>query len=170
MIVEGLMSVVGGGLLRLIPNVLDFFKARREMSHELEMRKEEIKFEIAKLDKQMEIREQEIDAEQTIKGIEALIEATRAQGAAPTATGNKFLDFASGWVYVLSQSVRPIVTYWWVIVLYTAYKVALYVTYVDNNMAWNQAVVDLWTESDAGIMGSIIGFWFLDRVLPRDKR
>lgn len=167
MIFEGLISVIGGGLLRLLPTIFDFFRARKEMDHELAMRKVEIQFEMAKLDKQMQIVDHQIAADQYMAGIEALVAANKAQAAQPSPTGNKWLDMASSVVYVLSQSVRPVITYWWVIVLYTGYKVALYATYIDNNVLWHQAIVQLWTLEDMGVLGSIIGFWFLDRVLPK---
>lgn len=150
-----LISLLGGGLLRLFPALLEFFNKGRDL-----------KYELLRMDKEMELerlrgslREQEIRAmgEVTVENnwSDALKDALRGQGKV---TGDKWLDR-------INVSVRPILTYWWCLVLYTTYKgILIYVALIENTPLRDMADVIV-TGFDYSVIGSIVGFWFVDRAL-----
>jgi len=155
-----LLGLFGGGLFRLLPSVLDFFHKKQELAHEL-----------ALLDKQMELDRMHADqklaeiaaqSEGRTEGAwsDALAEAIRGQ-AAPTGIR---------WVDALSASVRPVLTYWWAIGLYTTYKsITIYLALLSN--AGLVVVAGLLvTEFDRAVIGSVISFWFVDRALRKMTR
>ena len=72
------------------------------------------------------------------------------------------------WVDALNASVRPVLTYWWML-LFTIYKVA---TIVAACLAWttlDDFIANLWTVQDAGILAMIPGFWFVDRAIRKQQ-
>lgn len=75
-------------------------------------------------------------------------------------TGNKFID---GW----NQAIRPLITTWNVIVMYTVHKCSVIALVFADKVPLEKAVDILWTGSDYTIMMSIIGFWFVDRSLRK---
>lgn len=166
-LISSLFAFLGGGGLRLIPEILNFFQKRREIAAEIEMRKIEVEVEKWKIEKQIDARDMELDAQQWLKATDALIEATKAQAAQPSPTGVKWLDIASGITYILSQSVRPVVTYWWLIVLYTSYKISLLMIATNGGVTYPEAIVKLWTPEDQDLIGAMMGFWFLGRVFDK---
>jgi hypothetical protein len=150
-----LLSVLGGGLFRLLPSVLDFFHKKQELSHELDLLDKQM--ELAKLQGEQKIAEiqQQTDGDTERAWGAALSEAIKSQG---TPTGVR-------WVDALSASVRPVVTYWWALVLYTAAKgIEIYVALSTAVPLLSLAPI-LLTDFDRAVIGSILGFWFCDRAL-----
>lgn len=154
----GLLGGVFGGLMRLAPAVLQFFQAKADRAHELSMTRLQI-------DREKELGAQklrEIGAEANKSyddaALKALVEAVSSQGKT---TGIWFID-------MVSQTVRPFLTYWWM-TLFTAYKasalVLVYQTTAGQSIA--QAMAYSWGADDTAILSGIINFWFLDRVLQR---
>jgi hypothetical protein len=134
---EQLLSLGLGGILRLAPEVLDFFDRKARRAHDVVM-----------ADKGLE--KGAIDAE----GV-ALAEAVKAQGVL---TGIRWAD-------ALNVLVRPVITYWWVIILYTAYLVASFVVILDSGEGMAASIVRLFGANEKGIVNTIISFWFVDRVI-----
>jgi hypothetical protein len=62
---------------------------------------------------------------------------------------------------------RPLITFWWVIVLYTAALVAQYLVLVQAGVDHLDAITRLWGTDEKAIAASIIGFWFADRSLRK---
>ena len=150
-----LLGLLGGGLIRLFPNVLDFFREGRDL-----------KYELLRLDKQAELermrgenRMQEIaaisNAEVDDSWAQGLVEALKTQ---TTVTGDKWLDR-------INVSVRPIITYWWCIVIYTSHKALLTYIAITEKTGLREVAAVIYTDFDRGVVGSIIGFWFVDRAL-----
>lgn len=150
-----LFSLIGGGLFRLFPSILEFFKQGRDLKHE-----------IALLDKSMELeklkwehKEREITAT-----TESIVEGAWAN-ALPYAlevktSGIRFID-------AINASVRPLLTYWWCIILYSAYKLITVAVAVNQEADLITVANLLVTEFDKAVIGSIVGFWFLDRALRK---
>jgi hypothetical protein len=150
-----LLSLLGGGLFRLFPSVLEFFNKKRDLEHELRL-----------LDRQMDLEKLrwQFKSEEIKLASEAATEAewAKALPAAQTQTITKI-----GWVDAMNASVRPILTYWWCLLLYTGYKcINVYVAIVGGAGLLEIAGV-LVTEFDQAVIGSIVGFWFLDRALRK---
>ena len=88
--------------------------------------------------------------------IEALRDAVAAQGQ------------RSGvrWADALSISVRPVITYWFML-LYCAAKTAAFVAAITAGAGWGTAILHAWTEADQALWAGVLNFWFLGRVFDR---
>lgn len=152
-----LLSFVFGGIFRLIPELSRLWDGQKQREHELKMA--QLQFD---LDRQR--GELLVEAVHTVGQIEldqrdadTWLEAIKAQAVK---TGIKFVDG-------LNALVRPILTFWWCIILATAYKIASYHLMVVGGASWDNAITMLWTTTDYQIVLSIIGFWFVDRTLRK---
>ena len=155
-----ILSLVGGAVARLAPSVLDFFKQGRDLKYELLRMDKELAME----ETRAKNREAEIAAMSNFQvetnWSEAMGEAIRSQ---TKVTGDKWLDR-------INVSVRPILTYWWCIVLYTAHKMLLTVIVMTGDHSNLLSVANvLYNDFDQAVCGSIIGFWFVDRALRKGK-
>lgn len=153
-----LLGLLFGGLFRLAPEIFKWLDRKDERKHELGM-----------LDKQMmadrmraELAIKQIEAEaEVVLGraeLDAIIAATKAQGQ------------RSGvrWVDALNSLIRPLITIWWVIILYTAAMTTQFYALVwvyDSNMV--TALLTVFGPAEKSIASSIISFWFVDRALRR---
>lgn len=149
------LSLIGGGIFRLFPSVLEFFKQKRDLKHELALLEKTLELE----DARWKQKEKEIQVTADMQIEQAWASALPAAMEIKT-TGVKFVD-------AFNASVRPILTYWWCLGLYTAYKIiTVYVAYRQHT---DLAIVAdlLVTEFDRAVIGSIFGFWFLDRALRK---
>lgn len=154
MIVESLFGGLFGGLLRLAPEVLKFFDKKNERAHELAMFDREMQMAQLKIEGQMRAAELQVDASR----LDAIGEALRGQADMAKAAGK--------WVAAVSALVRPIVTYWFVI-LYSAHKVALLAQARIDGMSWQSVFVTSWGDQDWAIFSMILVFWFVGRVHER---
>lgn len=172
-----ILTAIGGGLLggilRLIPEFLKLFTLKRDQDHEFRMTK--MQQEIDKDRSQHRIDETYAGAGyEAIKGeMVALSEALKSQGQM---TGVK-------WVDGLNQSVRPIVTYWWMALFTLVKAVFLVVALVELWINLKSAALvqekirvirefgnSAWTSDDAATLSMILGFWFVDRAMKYIKR
>ncbi len=154
-----LLGAVFGGLLRLAPEVLKMFTAKGDRDHEYRMTSLNIEGSVKLQGMKNEGAALEGQIAVDRSGLDALREGIKAQGQI---TG-------VAWVDALSQSVRPIVTYWWM-TLYTVVKFATLIVMWGESSGWAQAFLIIWTEADMGILGGIINFWFLDRVITNKRK
>jgi len=160
-----LLSLRFGGILRLAPEFMKLEDKKRDREHERAM--VGLQLEADKARSAIELQKIEVQATNTLNTAEigAIIEATKAQATQLQKTGNKFMDFLLTAAEILSATVRPVLTYWYCVVAYGAYKVASYVIILNSGAEWQDAVFQLWTSADHSIMVSIIGFWFVDRAI-----
>lgn len=152
-----LISVLGGALIRFLPSLMSFFEKKQDNAHELALLEKNLA-----LEKQRGLNRETEIAAMTNQAVEAnwstgLVEALKAQ---TQVTGDKWLDR-------LNVSVRPVLTYWWCIVMYTAGKMVLIYSAFDNNAPLLQFYSILLEDFDRGVVGSIVGFWFVDRALRK---
>lgn len=71
------------------------------------------------------------------------------------------------WVEVVNRLMRPIITFWWAIVLYTAALVAQYAAILAAGVNQVDAVLKLWGPDERAIVAGIINFWLVDRSLRK---
>lgn len=152
-----LLSLLGGGVLRLFPSVLDFFSKKRDLEHELKL-----------LDRQMDLEKLrwQFKSEEIRLVSEA---ATEASWAAALPKAQEQITTGIRWVDAINASVRPVLTYWWCLGLYSAYKFITVVVAIEGGAGLLETAGVLVTEFDRSVIGSIIGFWFLDRALRKLK-
>jgi hypothetical protein len=154
-ILTGLISVLGGGLLRQVPEVLKFFDRKGERSHELAM-----------LDKTYAL--DKLHAEQGLQL--AQLQASAAHDAGETDLMRVALE-AQGrpsgvaWIDGLSAFVRPFLTLYWCVGLYSAVILARWTMLHHAGLSPAQALLSLWGVSEQEIVFAMIGFWFADRAI-----
>lgn len=157
--VSSLAGGLGGGILRMIPEVLHLFRDAADRKHELameELRQKGVRDQGAQAMRQADLDGQiQIDA----KGMDAWVEAIKAQGQR---SGIKIAD-------ALSALVRPITTYYWLF-LFGCMKAAIFYVTVSNGAGISQAVIQAWTPDDQAIFAGLLNFWFVGRVFENRRR
>ena len=157
MIVEALSTLGGGllgGVMRFAPEVLKFFSSKRDQAHELAMLDREMQF--ATLRGEQEMRR--ADAAMSIAELAAMGEALKEQGETAR---------SAGWfVAALSALVRPIVTYWFVI-LFSTVKIVGMSMAIEAGSDWKEVVLQSWTVEDMSMFSMIISFWFVSRSISK---
>lgn len=152
MILESILGTLIGGGARLGQEWLRQKDADKDRDHEFRMFN--LQIEADKLKGKMAL--EQADMALGTADIQAMIEATKAQAQQ---TGIK-------WVDALSATVRPIITYAFMM-LYTFAKISSYKAALVAGEVWYEAVQQLWGQQDYAIWSAIIGFWFVDRSLRK---
>jgi hypothetical protein len=156
MILESTIGGIVGGLFRVIPEGLKIFDRKNERKHELAMLETEFRFASMKAEHEM----RKIDASMTLAEMDAIGEAIKEQGQTAR---------ASGWfVAAISALVRPLVTYWFV-VMYSAVKIVSMQMAVSNGAYWKDVILSNWTADDMSMLTMVLTFWFVGRVYERSK-
>ncbi len=155
-----LISLMGGGLLRLVPEVLKLWSAKADQAHELEMTRLQLQIDRARATQQLDLVHAQGAIAADTAEMAAMVEALRAQGARS----------GVAWIDALSASVRPVLTFWWCLGLYTAYKAITVAVATRAGVPLDVLAGLLVTEFDRAAIGSMMSFWFLDRALRRGGR
>lgn len=152
-----LFSMIFGGLLRLAPELLKLFTARDDRAHEIAMTRIQLEIDKAR-------SEQAIDL---VHANAAVAAQTAEMGALVSALQDQFKPTGIRWVDALSATVRPVLTYWWCLVLYTAYKAVTILAALHGGADLAALAAMLATEFDRQVIGSVFSFWFVDRALRK---
>lgn len=151
-------SILGGlfgGIFRLIPEGMKLWDRANERKHELALGEQQM--ELLKL--QGNLKMAEVNAQSDISHMNAIMEVAKAQ-AQPT--GIKFVD---GW----NALIRPLVTTWWLLLLYPAVLIASFVLSIQDGVPALQALVKVFGPDEKAICSGLFTFWFLDRVIRRES-
>lgn len=153
-----ILSFIFGGIFRLIPEAMKWMDRKYERKHELDMLDKQM--DADRLRVEMNIKQIEAEAE-VIMGkaeIEAIIAATKAQGQR---SGVKWIDG-------INSLMRPLITFWWVIVLYSgSLCIQFYALVWKFHESPATAVLTVFGAQEKAIALSIIGFWFVDRAIRK---
>jgi hypothetical protein len=152
-----LLGLLAGGIFRLLPEVLKFFTVAKEQKHELAMTELQLKIDTARSQLRIDEVHAGANAAEQATWANALQDAIKAQ-ATPSGVA---------WIDGLSSSVRPILTYWHCLVLYTSYKLAMGYMAMSAGVGLANTIVQSFTEFDQMLVGSMISFWFVDRSIRR---
>lgn len=155
--IESILGGLLGGVFRIAPEFLKWLDRKGEREHELKMLQAEMEF--AKI--RGEIMMKQVEASMTVAELDAMGEALKEQGQTARAAGKI--------VAAISALVRPLVTYWFV-VLYSAVKILSIRMAIDQGGEWKQVIVSSWTEADMAMLMLVLTFWFVGRVWERNKR
>jgi len=144
-----MIELLIGGALRLAPEVLNFFDRQNQRNHEL-----------AIADKGLEKSE-----------VEAIADVSKTAAVAKDyiPTDYPWLNAVLATISMVSATVRPFLTYWHCVLIYTLYKIALYMSIMSNGGGFWQSVQEIYTPMDYSIMLSMISFWFVDRTLRKSR-
>lgn len=152
-----LLSLLFGGLLRLAPELIGFFKQKRDQEHEHKMTLLQLDIDKARAQQALDLAHAQHAAAMDKADMDALINAIGAQA---TPSGIRWID-------ALSSSVRPVLTYWWCVGLYTTAKFITISVAMQASLKLGELAPLLVTEFDRTVIGSMLAFWFVDRSLRR---
>ena len=155
--VETLLGTLFGGLFRMAPEILKWMDRKDERKHELSMFDKQLEADRLRGDQALAQIQVQADASIGTAEIQAIIAATKAQA---TKTGIR-------WVDAINSLMRPLITFWWVVVLYTAALAAQFFFLIDSGAQVTQAILALWSNDEKALVASIVSFWFVDRSLRR---
>jgi hypothetical protein len=154
----GILGGIFGGIFRLAPEVLKFFDKKNERGHELAM-----------FDRQCDL--EKVRGQQKLAEIGAQREAAVDVGVmdAFNAAINQQAEMVKasrGWAASLSASVRPVVTYW-VLLLWSI----IHAVFMWNAWAAGAAPMEVFKQvmspDFAALLSGTINYWFLDRTLKQ---
>lgn len=162
-----ILSFIFGGLFRLAPKLMEMREKALDREHEramltLQMQADEKRAQLA-----MQAEEKRAETQQQLAELQAMITALQAQGQGLKRTGNKYVDWLLALAEFASAMVRPVLTYWYCVIGYGAYKAATLYLILSSGASLANAVTVLWTPNDHAVMFSIIGFWFVDRAIRK---
>ena len=152
---ETLFGTLLGGLFRIAPEIVGFFDRKNERAHELDMLDKNIEADKLKAESGERLAAIEANKVIDVAEIEALIAGANAQS---TKTGIK-------WVDAINSLIRPTLTFYWCVVLYTGALIAQYIALTATGTTNVDAIIQLWGTQEKAIVASIFSFWFLDRAL-----
>ena len=154
----GIFGSLLGGIFRLAPEVLKFFDKKNERQHEMAMFSRQCELEQIRGQQKLAEIGAERDKALDVGVMDAFNAAINQQAEMAKAAG--------GWAASLSASVRPVVTYW-VILLWS---------FVHLWFAWNawlsgaepREVFNTMMNADfMALVSGTINYWFLDRTLKQ---
>lgn len=159
-----LISTLGGLLIGGLPKLLDFFQSKADHKHELELARvqTERELQLAAAGFAAQARVEEIRSDQVAMQTEA------AMTQAALDHDKQVLKSASKWVANYIGTVRPTVTYLFVLELIAVNAAITWYVFTHPNLV--QSMDDLirvttviFSEEEMSILGGIIGFWFGSR-------
>lgn len=154
--IETLLGGLMGGVFRLTPEILKWIDRKGERSHEIVMKDKLLELEKLKLSTASDIIFSKSDTEIQAESIKALQTAVTAQNHT---TGVKWAD-------ALSSSVRPIITYWFML-LYCFSKIVPLITIDSEVIDWTVILSTIWTDADQALWAGVLNFWFLGRIFEK---
>lgn len=170
-----LITLMGGGLgglLRFVPEIFKLFTEKKDRDHEYRMTQLQLDIDKARAGQAIDLVHAQGDMAVQAGEMSAYIEAIKGQSQ-PTGVP---------WIDALNQSVRPVITYWWMS-LFTVGKVLLFVsasielylaleatkTLVEVSPLLSAFVDKTWTQQDVATLAMILGFWFVDRSIRKNS-
>ena len=166
--IETLLGGLLGGVFRVVPEVMKWLDRKDERKHELAMQDKQLEYTKTVGSQKMA----EIDAgnqgQWNAGFFASLKQAISSQETTIALTGIWWLDALTVIAHFLSQTVRPVVTYWF-FGLYCAAKVCAFIGMVHAGTGAIEAVKLIWGTEDQTLLAGILNFWFLNRVFEKAK-
>jgi hypothetical protein len=165
-----LFSTIGGLLVSGLPSLLGFFQDKSDKAHELELAK-------MQTERELQMMERGFIAQQKVEEIRTdqveMQTAAQMQNAALD-HDKKVLEKASTWVVNYVGTVRPTVTYLFVIELvlinfwlcYKLFSMPGLISGVDDLTIISELI---FSSDEMAMLGGIIGFWFGSRNWDKKK-
>jgi hypothetical protein len=160
-----LISTLGGLLISGLPKLLEYFQNKADQAHELRLAQvqTERELQLAAAGFAAQARMEEIRTEQVAMETDArMTEAALAHDA-------KVLEKASTWVSSYVGTVRPTVTYIFVLELvainafmaWYLYQHPTLITSIDDVIRYSEII---FSSDEMAMLGGILGFWFGSRT------
>lgn len=153
-----LISLLGGGALRLLPEVISVINKFMDNGHELEMMKLQLQLQQGKAQDDRAMAELKFDSDSVLASLDAQKSALIGQ----------MQKVGIKWVDALNFLVRPLATYYF-LAMYGLAKVAVYVVATQNGVPPWDAATHIWAPEDTDILAGILSFWFVGRVFDKQR-
>ena len=159
-----LFSTLGGLLISGLPKLLDYFQDKSDKAHELKLAQMQTERELQMLAAgyAAQAKVEEIRTDQI--AINADMEMTKAAYEHDA----KVLEKAAGWASTFVATVRPMVTYLFVLELFVInVGIGMYV-FTHPNLVSSvddllKVASEIFSDDEMAMLGGIIGFWFGSR-------
>lgn len=155
--IETLLGTLFGGIFRMAPEVLKWLDRKDERKHELSMFDKQLEADKLKGDQALAQINAQADASIGAAEIQAIIEATKAQGVQ---TGIK-------WVDAFNAIIRPLLALQWLIVLWPAVIIAGFALAVQTGADPLVALKAAFGVDEKAMAASVASFWLVDRSLRK---
>lgn len=152
-----LLSMMGGGLMRLLPELLNLVNKKTDNAHELNLLEKQSALEQTRGQARVAEVAVEGNVEEQIKQMDSLKAAVESQ---MQRTGISIVD-------ALNFLVRPLTTYYF-LGCYGIYKTAMLYAAFHQTDIWS-AVIQSYDQDDRTILSGILSFWFVGRVFDKAK-
>ena len=154
----GIFGSLLGGIFRLAPEVLKFFDKKNERAHELSMFNRQC--ELEQIRGQQKLAEIGAERDKAIDtGVMDAFNAAIQQQA-------EMVKAAGGWAAKLSASVRPVMTYY-LLLMYGVVKTCFMLMAFQNGVPLTEAITSNWTTDDMALLTGVINYWMIDRSLAK---
>jgi hypothetical protein len=153
-----LLSLLGGGVMRALPELIGLWNKKTDNAHELDMLDKQFQLEQTRAAARMDEITMQGDIDQVLKLLDAQKSALEGQ---MQKTGIKVVD-------ALNFLVRPLTTYYFLI-LYGLAKVAMFVLAMQAGISGWEAILKLYDANDRDILAGILAFWFVGRVFDKGR-
>jgi hypothetical protein len=151
-----LLSMFGGGLMRLLPELLTFLNKKTDNEHELLM-----------LDKQFQLEStREASKRETVALQGSLDNALAVLEAQKIALQSQMQKTGISVVDALNFLVRPLTTYY-VLLMYGIAKIAMFAVAINQTGNVWAAVLQVYDAEDRAILSGILAFWFVGRTIEK---
>lgn len=155
--IETVLGTIFGGAFRLAPEVLKWLDKDKDRKHELAMFDKQLELDRMRSQANIDQLNAQAAAAFNIADLQALAEVSKVQGQ----------QTGVWWVDAANTLIRPIITFWHVIVLYSLILGCKFWYLMDaKGETAVQAVISL-GQDHSPIVSAILSFWFMDRSLLR---
>jgi hypothetical protein len=154
----GILGSLLGGVFRLVPEVIKYFDKKNERQHELAMFDKQCDLEKVR----GQIRLEEIGAQRDMAVDVGVMDAFKAAIDQQT----EMAKAAGGWVASLSASVRPMMTYY-LLLLYGVAKTASIILAYHAGQPMLEVLKEAWSVDDMALLSGVVNYWILDRTLAK---
>jgi hypothetical protein len=160
-----LISTLGGLLISGLPKLLDYFQNKADQKHELALAK-------IQTERELQLAAQGFAAQQKIEEIrtdQVMMQTEAQMTEAALAHDEKVLEKASQWVANYVGTVRPTVTYIFVLELVCINLFLCYYLYANPGLVDSMEDVlkyadIIFSPDEMAMLGGILGFWFGSRT------
>jgi len=159
-----LISTLGGLLISGLPKLLEFFQAKADQAHERDLAK-------ISAERDLQMAAQGFAAQQRIEEFKTDQVAMQTQAQMTQAAldhDKQVLEKASRWVANYVGTVRPTVTYIFILELVAINAAITYYAFTDPNLIRSmddflKVSTVIFSEEEMSMLGGILGFWFGSR-------
>jgi hypothetical protein len=145
-------------VFRLVPEVIKYFDKKNERQHELAMFDKQCDLEKVR----GQIRLEEIGAQRDLAVDVGVMDAFKAAIDQQT----EMVKAAGGRVAALSASVRPVMTYYLLILYGTAKTATIILAYLAGQPML-EVLKGAWSVDDMALLSGVVNYWILDRTLAK---